>query len=44
MIPSKSTLKQKAWQGMKEYFIISLYLWLIFGLFVVYQSVDSSRA
>jgi hypothetical protein len=39
MIPSKSTLKQKAWQGMKDYFIISLYLWLIFGLFVIYQSV-----
>jgi hypothetical protein len=35
----KSTLKQKAWQGMKEYFIISLYLWLVFGLFVMYQSV-----
>ena len=39
MIPSKSTLKQKAWQGIKDYFIISLYLWLIFGLFVIYQSV-----
>jgi hypothetical protein len=39
MILSKSTLKQKAWQGMKDYFIISLYLWLIFGLFVIYQSV-----
>ena len=39
MIPSKSALKQKAWQGMKEYLAISVYLWLIFGLFVVYQSV-----
>jgi hypothetical protein len=39
MIPSKSALKQKAWQGMKEYFVISLYLWLVFGLFVVYESV-----
>jgi hypothetical protein len=39
MDPSKSTLKQKAWQGMKEYFVISLYLWLVFGLFVIYQSV-----
>jgi hypothetical protein len=39
MGPSKSTLKQKAWQGMKEYFVISLYLWLVFGLFVIYQSV-----
>ncbi|MGA9966543.1 MAG: hypothetical protein WBQ10_15205 [Terriglobales bacterium] len=39
MNASKPTLKQKAWQGMKAYFIISLYLWLVFGLFVLFQSV-----
>jgi hypothetical protein len=39
MNASKPTLKQKAWQGMKEYLVISLYLWLVFGLFVIYQSV-----
>jgi hypothetical protein len=38
MNASKPTLKQKAWQGMKEYLVISLYLWLVFGLFVIYQS------
>jgi hypothetical protein len=39
MNASKPTLKQKAWQGMKEYLVISLYLWLVFALFVIYQSV-----
>jgi hypothetical protein len=39
MNASKPTLKQKVWQGIKEYFVISLYLWVIFGLFVIYQSV-----
>ncbi|HSZ00851.1 MAG TPA: hypothetical protein VK788_15235 [Terriglobales bacterium] len=39
MDASKPTLKQKAWRGIKEYFAISLYLWVIFGLFVIYQSV-----
>jgi hypothetical protein len=35
----KRTFKQKAYQGLKEYLAISLYLWLIFGLFVLYKSV-----
>jgi hypothetical protein len=39
MNTSKPTLKQKVWRGIKEYFAISLYLWLVFGLFVIYQSV-----
>ncbi len=39
MNASKPTLKQKVWHGVKEYFVISLYLWVIFGLFVIYQSV-----
>ena len=33
------TLKQKAYQGFKEYLAISLYLWLVFGLFVLYRAV-----
>jgi hypothetical protein len=33
------TLKQKAYQGLKEYIVISLYLWLVFILFVLYRSV-----
>jgi hypothetical protein len=39
MNASKPTLKQKVWHGIKEYLVISLYLWVIFGLFVLYQSV-----
>jgi hypothetical protein len=35
----KRTLKQKAYQGLKEYLAICLYLWLVFGLFVLYKSV-----
>jgi hypothetical protein len=33
------TLKQKAYQGLKEYLAISCYLWLVFSLFVIYKSV-----
>lgn len=36
--PSRS-LKQKAYQGLKEYLAISCYLWVVFGLFVLYKSV-----
>ena len=35
----KRTLKQKAYRGLKEYFVISCYLWLVFGLFVIYRAV-----
>jgi hypothetical protein len=35
----KRTLKQKAYQGLKEYLTISLYLWLVFSLFVLYRAV-----
>jgi hypothetical protein len=35
----KKTLKQKAYHELKEYLVITLYLWLIFGLFVIYKSV-----
>jgi hypothetical protein len=36
---SNRTLKQKAYRGLKEYLAISFYLWLVFGLFVLYKSV-----
>jgi len=35
----KRTLKQRAYQGFKEYLVISLYLWLVFSLFVLYRAV-----
>jgi hypothetical protein len=37
------SLKQKAYQGLREYLAISFYLWLIFGLFVLYKSVLLSK-
>ena len=36
--PSRS-LKQKAYQGLREYLAISFYLWLIFGLFVSFSLI-----
>lgn len=33
------TLKQRAYQELKEYLAITLYLWLVFGLFILYKSV-----
>jgi hypothetical protein len=33
------TLKQKAYQGLKEYLFISFYLWVVFALFVLYKSI-----
>ena len=33
------TLKQKGIEQMKEFLLIALYLWLVFGLFIVYKSV-----
>jgi hypothetical protein len=39
-VGSKSeTLKQKAYHELKEYVVIVLYLWLVFGLFLLYKSV-----
>jgi hypothetical protein len=35
----KRTLKQRAYQGLKEYLLISCYLWLVFSLFVIYRAV-----
>jgi hypothetical protein len=39
MNESNRTLKQKAYHELKEYLVITLYLWLVFGLFVLYRSV-----
>jgi hypothetical protein len=39
MSEPKSTLKQKARQGLKEYLTIAGYLWVVFALFVLYKSV-----
>ena len=39
MATTSSTLKQKAIEQMKEFLLIALYLWLVFGLFIVYKSV-----
>ena len=36
---SSRTLKEKAYQQLKEFLLIALYLWLVFGLFTVYKSV-----
>ena len=39
MSEPKSTLKQKARQGLKEYLTIAGYLWVVLALFVLYKSV-----
>ena len=39
METTSRTLKQKAIQQMKEFLLIALYLWLVFGLLVMYKSV-----
>jgi hypothetical protein len=36
---AKLTLKQRAYHEMKQYFIIVVYLWVVFGLLVLYKSV-----
>jgi len=35
---SSRTLKQIAYQQLKEFLVIALYLWVVFGLFVMYKS------
>jgi hypothetical protein len=39
MNASKPTLKQRAYHGLKEYLVIALYLWVVFGLFVLHESI-----
>jgi len=36
---TKLTLKQRALRGAREYLMISLYLFVVFGLFAIYKSV-----
>jgi len=36
---AKRTLKQRAFHGMREYLIISLYLFVVFSLFATYRAV-----
>ena len=43
MSDSNLTLKQKAYHGINEYLVITFYLWLVFGLFVLYKSVILSE-
>src|SRR5262249_28299535 len=39
VVTRSETLKQKASRELREYFIISLYLWVVFGLFLIYKSM-----
>jgi hypothetical protein len=36
---SSGTLKQSAYHQLKEFLVIALYLWLVFGLLIVHKSV-----
>ena len=33
------TLKERAYRELKEFVVIALYLWVVFGLFLLYKSV-----
>ncbi|HXY52866.1 MAG TPA: hypothetical protein VEI01_25695 [Terriglobales bacterium] len=39
METSNRRLKEKAYHELKEFLVIALYLWVVFGLFLVYKSV-----
>jgi hypothetical protein len=39
MTKSNQALKQKAYHEMKEFLLIAFYLWVVFGLFLLYKSV-----
>lgn len=39
MKPPSQNLKQKAYHELKEFLVIALYLWIVFGLFLLYKSV-----
>jgi hypothetical protein len=39
MSAPKSSLKQKRYEGLKNYLILTCYLWVVFALFVLYKSV-----
>jgi hypothetical protein len=40
---TQRTLKQRAYHGMKEYLIISLYLWVVFAALILYKSIILSE-
>jgi hypothetical protein len=39
----KSSLKQKAYEGLNNYLILACYLWMILALLVLYRSVILSE-
>lgn len=39
MDTSLPTLKQKAYTELKEFLIIAIYLWVVFGLLLLYKSL-----
>jgi hypothetical protein len=43
MSAPNQNLKQRVYHGFKDYLAISLYLWIIFGLFVLYKSIILSE-
>jgi hypothetical protein len=43
MSAPKSSLKQKPYEGLKNYLILACYLWVVFALFVLYRSVILSE-
>jgi hypothetical protein len=40
---STQTLKEKAYHELREYVIITLYLWMVFAVFLIYKSVILSQ-
>jgi hypothetical protein len=43
MSTPKRTLKQTAYHEFKEFLVIALYLWVVFGLLLLYESVILSQ-
>jgi len=39
MAATDGTLKQRAYHELQEFLVIALYLWVVFGLFLLYKSV-----
>lgn len=39
MKTSNQNVKQRVWNAMKEFLVVTIYLWVIFGLFALYKSV-----
>lgn len=43
MSAPNQNLKQRVYHGVRDYLVISLYLWIILGLFVLYKSIILSE-